>query len=75
MDIRYRSHNKKWLVEVWTKNTSPGWEDFDEPYPEEIYIAINDWCIAVLGYNARTAYHIFELKNRSHLEWFLLRWQ
>ncbi len=74
MDIRHRQNGKVWIVEVWTKNEMPGWEDFDEPYPEEVYVEINQWCVTTLGYSARTAYHIFELKKRSDLDWFLMRW-
>lgn len=52
----------------------PGWEDFDEPLPEEIYLEINQWCRDTLGYYPRTAYHVFEFKKRSDLNWFLMRW-
>jgi hypothetical protein len=75
MDIRYRKEGRnKWVVEVWTKNEMPGWEEFDEPLPEEVYLEINRWCRDTLGYYPRTAYHIFEFKKRSDLNWFLMRW-
>jgi hypothetical protein len=41
---------------------------------EERYTEINKWCIDNFGYHARTAYHVFEFKKQSDLEWFLLRW-
>jgi hypothetical protein len=76
MDIRFRQHHnhKKWIAEVWTKNDMPGWEEFDEPYPEEVYVEINDWCIETFGYHARTAYHVFEFNDKKDLDWFLLKW-
>lgn len=77
MDIRIRpkaTTGRKWIAEVWTKNDMPGWENFDEPYPEEIYDEINLWGVNTLGYHTRTAYNIFEFKNKKDLEWFLLRW-
>lgn len=75
MDIRCRQNGRKWIAEVWTKNTQLGWTEFDEPYPEEVYTKINAWCLDILGYHARTAYHVFEFKKRADLDWFLLRWQ
>lgn len=77
MDIRVRPKSntgRRWIAEVWTKNDSPGWENFDEPYPEEIYDEMNTWCVNTFGYHTRTAYNIFEFKKRSDLDWFLLRW-
>lgn len=72
MDIEVRQGDRSWIAEVWEPMT-PGWE-FREPYPEETYVEINQWCIDNLGYHARTAYHIFEFEKRSDLDWFLLRW-
>lgn len=76
MQINYRQSGRKWIAEVWSDNISEPLvaEGFQEPYPEEIYVNINNWCINTLGYHARTAYHIFEFKKQSDLEWFLLRW-
>jgi hypothetical protein len=74
MDIRYRENRDNWIAEVWTKNEMPGWEEFDEPYPEEVYVKLNTWCIETFGYHARTAYHIFQFKNKQDLDWFLIRW-
>jgi hypothetical protein len=73
MDIETRKGNYKWIAEVWEPPT-PNWE-FREPYPEETYAEVNQWCIDTLGYHARTAYHIFEFEKESDLHWFLLRWQ
>jgi hypothetical protein len=52
---------------------TPNWE-FREPYPEEVYVEINQWCIDTLGYHARTAYHVFEFEKETDLNWFVLRW-
>ena len=73
MDIRIRP-NSKWIVEVWHPDPEEDFKGFDEPYPEEVYVEINNWCKDTLGYHARTAYNIFKLKNRKHLNWFLIRW-
>jgi len=77
VDIVYRQDRRKWIAEVWSDDQSEPLvvEGFKEPYPEELYVEINQWCIDTLGYHARTAYHIFEFKRRSDLDWFLLRWQ
>lgn len=73
MDIEVREGQlDHWIAEVWEPMT-PNWE-FREPYPEETYVELNQWCIDTLGYHARTAYHIFEFEKRSDLDWFLLRW-
>lgn len=72
MDIDVRQGNHRWIAEVWEPE-HPNWE-FREPYPEETYVEINQWCIDNLGYHARTAYHVFEFEKRSDLDWFLLRW-
>lgn len=70
MDIEVRLSGKHWIAEVWTLN------EFNEKttYDEEQYLEVNKWCIDTLGYHARTAYHIFEFKEQSHLDWFVLRW-
>lgn len=77
MDIKWRKSTNKWIVEVWNDDPdfAPSLTGFDEPYPEEVYAEINQWCLNTLGYHTRTAYHIFEFKKRSELDWFLLRWQ
>lgn len=76
MDIRWRetgpNNRNLYLAEVWGDQI-PEWE-FDEPYPEEVYVKVNNWCIEVLGYHARTAYHVFEFKTKRDLDWFLMRW-
>lgn len=73
MDIDVVVHGNKFTAEVWEPMT-PNWE-FREPYPEEVYVEINQWCINTLGYHARTAYHVFEFEKESDLNWFILRWQ
>lgn len=73
MDIEFRRKNSKvWIVEVWEEL-----HEISEPdtLSEERYTEINQWCIDTLGYHARTAYHVFELRKRSHLDWFLIRWK
>jgi hypothetical protein len=75
VDIEYRQHGSKWIVEVWSNDINDHFAgEFKEPYPEDTYLQINDWCKENFGYHARTAYHIFELKNKKDLNWFLLRW-
>lgn len=76
MDIEVRQKGKKWVAEVWSNDASEPLvaQGFKEPYPEEIYTEINDWCKKTFGYRARTAYHIFEFKNKKHLDWFLVKW-
>jgi len=74
MDIEFRQHGKGWLAEIWSSDQVQV-DDERMPYPEELYQEINDWCISTLGYHARTAYHVFEFKKKSDLEWFMLRWQ
>lgn len=72
IDIIHDPAKEKWIVEVWEPMT-PNWE-FREPYPEETYIEVNQWCIDTLGYHARTAYHVFEFEKESDMNWFVLRW-
>lgn len=76
MDINWRKGNHKWIAEVWSSDASEPLveQGFKEPYPEETYAEINQWCMDTLGYRARTAYHIFEFRNQTHLNWFLLKW-
>jgi hypothetical protein len=76
MQIDYRSNGSTWIAEVWSSDQSEPLvaDGFKEPYPEDTYREINQWCINSFGYQPRTAYHIFEFKNRSDLDWFLLRW-
>lgn len=73
MKINYRQGHKGWIAEVWTDNPDTVW-GFDEPYPEEQYVKMNEWCKETFGCHARTAYHIFEFKRRSDLDWFIVRW-
>ena len=75
MLIEFRKERNKYIVELWADDTDTSWTGFKEPYPEETYKHVNEWCKAQFGYSARTAYHIFELKKHSHLEWFILKWQ
>lgn len=72
MDIDIVVSNGQFRAEVWEPETA-NWE-FREPYPEEVYLEINQWCIDTLGYTTRTAYHIFDFKKQSDLDWFVLRW-
>lgn len=81
MDIEYRPvrfrRTRKWIAEVWSDLGSIHINGNKEriTHDEEIYKEINQWCVDTLGYHARTAYHIFEFRKRSHLDWFLIRWQ
>ncbi len=77
MDINYRfhPHKKCWIAEVWIENITA--ENINSPvvYSEDEYNEMNEWCKNAFHYHARTAYHIFEFKDRSHLDWFILRWR
>lgn len=77
MDIETRKSGKRWIAEVWSDDVSEPLveQGFKEPYPEEMYTQINEWCKLTFGYNSRTAYHIFEFKTQSDLNWFILRWK
>jgi hypothetical protein len=70
MDITYRQHNRKWIAEVWNLTT----DTEGDTLAEQEYQDINQWCIDTFGYHARTAYHVFEFKQRKDLEFFVLRW-
>lgn len=72
IDVNHDPIGNRWIAEVWEPMT-PEWE-FREPYPEETYVEVNQWCIDTLGYHARTAYHVFEFKQEKDLQWFVLRW-
>lgn len=74
MDIKYRQEDKRWILEIWQEPSYPTQVEEDVTYDEDTYVAINDWCKQVFGYHARTAYHVFELRGKQHLDWFLLRW-
>lgn len=76
MDIEVRQAGNKWIAEVWSDDTAEPLveQGFKEPYSEDTYQEINQWCASAFGYNARTAYHIFEFKQQRDMEWFLLRW-
>ena len=74
MLIEFKTSNNRYVVEVWAENPQDSWTGFKEPYPEEQYTTINQWCIDTFGYHARTAYHIFEFKKQADLEWFILKW-
>jgi len=77
MVITYKQKGRKWITEV-LDDKPLFWFNTgtikNETLSEEIYVNINQWCIDTLGYHARTAYHIFEFKKRSDLDWFVLRW-
>lgn len=77
MDINYRYHpyKKKWIAEVWVENVDVHNYSNKVVYSEEEYQHMNDWCKENFKYHARTAYHIFEFDERSHLDWFILRWK
>lgn len=72
MDIDIVVSNGQFRAEVWEPETAQ-WK-FPEPYPEAVYVEIDQWCIDILGYPARAAYHIFFFKKQSDLDWFVLRW-
>lgn len=79
MDIRWKfvrnKGRRKWIAEVWSDDvTQRLFSEFDEPYPEETYIELNEWCMNTFGYHARSAFHMFEFRNKKHLDWFILRW-
>ena len=75
MDIVVRQHGRKWVAEVWDDPIEKmSGIDRTAPLLEERYVEINQWCIDTFGYHARTAYHVFELRKQSHLDWFRLRW-
>lgn len=77
MDINFRYHKikKKWIAEVWTQNITFENSGHSVVYSEQEYQEMNNWCMENFKYHARTAYHIFEFKDRSHLDWFILRWK
>lgn len=77
MDINFLYHNikRKWIAEVWVENVDIHNYGDKVVYSEDEYQEMNDWCKANFKYTARTAYHIFEFKERSHLDWFILRWK
>jgi hypothetical protein len=76
LDITYRQSKNKWIAEVWSDDQSEELVrgGFKEPYPEDTYKEIDQWCFNTFGYQCRTAFHIFELKNKKHLNLFILRW-
>lgn len=77
MDIEFRRAGARtWIAEVWSDDTTEPLveQGFKEPYPEDTYQEINQWCFENFGYQSRTAYHVFEFRKQSHLEWFILRW-
>jgi hypothetical protein len=75
MIIDYRRHRNKWLAEVWDDPVQQ-FSGIDDSVTllEDQYVEINQWCIDTFGYHARTAYHVFEFKQRKDLEFFVLRW-
>jgi hypothetical protein len=71
VDIEVRRNGKKWIAEVWENLNEMQERD---TLSEERYTEINHWCVSTFGYHARTAYHIFEFKKQSDLDWFVIRW-
>ena len=45
-------------------------DDFST-YSEEYYVSLNDWCVAHLGYHARTAYERFKFRSWTDQKKFL----
>ena len=41
---------------------------------ENEHVVINQWCIDALGYHARTAFNIYQLKNKRDVMTFKLKW-
>lgn len=76
MLIETKIDHKKFIAEVWSddQNEPLVAEGFLEPYDEDTYVQINDWCKETFGYHARTAYHVFEFKKQAELTLFVLRW-
>jgi hypothetical protein len=72
MLLEFITNKKKCIVEVWDAPTEE-W-NFKEPFGEEFYVSVNQWCIDTFGYHARTAYNRFEFKKHADLEWFVLKW-
>ena len=76
MDIVFRKSGRKWITEVWDDPVEKmSGIDSTVPLLEDQYQEMNQWCIDTLGYHARTAYHVFELRKQSHLNWFIMRWK
>jgi hypothetical protein len=77
MNIQVRKAGRTWIAEVWDEHQEnlQFTDTINTVFTEELYIEINEWCKNTFGYHARTAYHVFELRKQSHLDWFLIRWQ
>jgi hypothetical protein len=73
MFIEFIQNKNRYMVELWSTDQDD-FTGFKEPYPEDEYIHINNWCVQNLGYHARTAYNRFEFKKDSDLTMFVLRW-
>ena len=74
MLIERINHKNKLIVEIWDDEPRPDW-NFNEPYGEQFYVDINNWCIEAIGYHARTAYNRFEFKKEKDLTLFILKWK
>lgn len=72
MLIEFITGRKKYAVELWDEPNAE-WE-FKEPFGEEFYVSVNDWCTETIGYRARTAYNRFEFKEEKDLTLFILKW-
>lgn len=72
MLIEFVTHKKKYVVELWDEPNEQ-WQ-FKEPFGEEFYVDVNQWCIDNFGYHARTAYNRFEFKEEKELTFFILKW-
>jgi hypothetical protein len=72
MLLEFITNKKKCIIEVWDEPTEE-W-NFKEPFGEDFYVVVNQWCIDTFGYHARTAYNRFEFKKQADMEWFVLKW-
>jgi hypothetical protein len=78
MEITIDCSNNRWRAEVWNGEEATydigGVTYTPSTHTEEVYQNLNQWCLETLGYRARTAFNLFEFKQESELQWFLLRW-
>lgn len=76
MQIDVRQDGPNWVVYVWDDDEL---QDIGQPmqhdvFTEDVYINMNDWCITTFGKHSRTAYNVFEFREKKELDWFMLRW-
>lgn len=76
MDITWRkSASGHYIAEVWSDPVKKlSGTDRTVPLDEDTYVEMNTWCAKNFNYNSRSAYHVFEFKKESDLNWFLLRY-